>query len=148
MRIDFNDIVINEAFKTTHPSEKKMQKCREAYNKGELDRDIVINSKNVLVDGYVLYCVMKEDNYKGHVEVKQNSKFINTPTTYIFGRHLGQDNKERCWYINMSYDKVKDKVGEIADVMTKHGISSIKITRIERLNNPPVEGVIRRVVHI
>ena len=48
----------------------------------------------------------------------------------------------------MSYNKVKDKVGEIADVQTRHGIASIMITRVKRLKNPPVDGLIRKVVYI
>lgn len=149
MKLNFSDIVISDAYKATQPSERKMRTCREAFYRGVLDRDLVVNSKNILVDGYVLYCVMKESGYDGEVEVKQNNNpFINTPTTYVFGRHLGQDSKERCWYTNMSYSKVKDKVGEIADVQTRHGIASIMITRVKRLKNPPVDGLIRKVVYI
>lgn len=147
MKIKFSDIIISDSFKATTPSQIKMEKCRKAYEDNVMDRDLVVNSKNILVDGYVLYCVMKEAGFNGEVEVKQN-RFRNTPTTYVFGKHMGEDTKERCWYINMSYNKVKDKVGKLADVQTRRGIQTIEVTRVERLKNPPVDGLIRKVVLI
>lgn len=148
MKIDFNDIIIQPAFANTSPKTSKMKKCKTFYDKGILDRDIVINQNNTLVDGYVLYLVMKENNYNGKVEVRKvNNKFVGIPTTYVYGMHPGQD-KEYVWYINMSYSKVKDMIGKLADVETKRGIQTITITKVERLSIPPVEGTIRRVVHI
>lgn len=145
MRINIEDIIIKDDFKNTFPSERKLRQCQEAYDEGVFDRDIVINSKNELVDGYVLYLILKQNDFKGEVEVKRASRFFHIPTTYVFGKHPGDDT-ERVWYINMSIDKIKDKVGKVAEVDTKHGIQPITITRIERLSNPPVEGKIRKVV--
>ena len=133
-------------FKATPPSEHKLKKCREEYSKGVLDRDLVINKNNVLVDGYVLYCVLKENGYVGDIKVEINP-FYDISTTYVFGKHPG-DDKERVWYINMSYSKVKDKVGQIATVQTRKGNQPITVTRIERLKNPPIQGIIRKVVFI
>jgi len=146
MKMSFRDIIIPQFY--TKPSEKKLKKCRDAYKNGTLDRDLVIDNKNVLRDGYVLYCVMKESNYDGEVEVMHCNKFYNNPTTYVFGKHMGVDEKERCWYINMAYNKVADKIGCLADVETKKGIQTIVVTRVARLSNPPHDGLIRKVVHI
>lgn len=148
MKINFNDIIINQVFRSTIPKKNKMEKCRENYSKGVLDREIIINSNNVLIDGYILYLIMKENGIKGKVDVKRvNSKFVGIPTTYVYEIHPGQD-KEYVWYINMSYSKVKDMIGKLADVETKRGIQTITITKVERLSIPPVEGTIRRVIHI
>ena len=147
MKMQFKDIIIPELFKNSKPSENKLRKCREAYERGELDRALVVDGKNILRDGYVLYTVMKEHNYDGEVEVEHGSMFINQPTTYVFGKHMG-DDRERVWYINMSYDKVKNTVGRLADVHTKHGIQTITITRVERLDRPPYPGIIRKVARI
>jgi hypothetical protein len=147
MKLQFKDIIIPKYF--SPPSERKLEKCREAYNRGELDRDLVVDGKHVLRDGYVLYTVLKEHEYDGEVEVKSvGNQFYNRPTTYVFGKHMGGDDTERVWYINMSYDKVKNTIGRLADVDTKHGIQTITITKVERLSNPPYDGVIRKVVHI
>lgn len=146
MYINFQDIIINPMFEATPPSEHKLKKCREEYSKGVLDRDLVINKNNVLVDGYVLYCVLKENGYVGDIKVEINP-FYDISTTYVFGKHPG-DDKERVWYINMSYSKVKDKVGQIATVQTRKGNQPITVTRIERLKNPPIQGIIRKVVFI
>lgn len=146
MVINFEDIIISPKFAATPPAEAKIKKCHEAYSNGILDRELVINKDNVLVDGYVLYCVMKESKYKGEVNVVIN-RFHGIPTTYVFGKHPG-DDKERVWYINMSYDKVKHKVGQIASVQTRKGDQPITVTRVKRLKNPPVQGLIRKVVYI
>lgn len=148
MKIDFKDIIISPAFESSIPKSSKMERCRNAYDKGILDREIVLNGQNVLIDGYVLYLVMKEQGVNGKVEVRRiNNKFYRIPTTYVYGKHLGQD-KEYVWYINMSYQKVKDMVGQLADVETRKGIQTITITKVKRSLMPPVNGVIRRVVHI
>ena len=146
MKMSFRDIIIPQFY--TKPSMKKLEKCRDAYSQGILDRDLVIDHKNVLRDGYVLYCVMKENNYDGEVEVVSCNKFYNNPTTYVFGKHMGADEKERCWYINMAYNKVVDKIGCLADVETKKGIQTITVTKVARLSNPPHNGIIRKVVKI
>ena len=145
--INFEEIIISPNFKRTPPSPSKLDKCRKLYSTGVQDREIKINPRNVLVDGYVLYCVLKEAGYSGEIEVTKVSQFYNTPTTYIFGKHPG-DDKERCWYINMSYNKVKDKVGCLAGVQTKQGVQPITVTKIVRSSHPPVDGTIRKVVLI
>lgn len=143
MRIKFDDIIINDSYKATKPSEKKLAECKAAYEEGVLDRDIVVNERNVLTDGYVLYCVMKEAGYKGDVDVV----VAKSKTTYVFGKH-NNDDKERVWYINMSFTKVKEKIGHLAQVETSNGINTIMITRVERLSEPPVKGEIRKVVRL
>lgn len=145
MKINFEDIIIPEFY--TQPSMYKLKKCRREYKKGVFDRDLVVDDKNVLKDGYVLYCVLKEHDYKGEVDVVLANRFHGTPTTYIYGKHAGDDT-ERVWYINMGYKKVRDKIGQLADVETRRGIQTITITNVKRLTNPPYNGLIRKVVHI
>lgn len=147
MKINFKDIIIPDMFAKSTPARSKMDKCRIAYDAGVLDRDLVVNCANVLTDGYVLYCVMQEHNYEGEVEVKMSGKRDGIATTYVYGKHPG-DDKERVWYINMSYNKVKDKVGRRASVQTVDGIQPITITRVERSMKQPYSGIIRKVVYL
>lgn len=147
MKMNFKDIIIPNKFAETTPSHNKMIKCEASYENGILDRDLVVNGKNILVDGYVLYCVMRDHNYEGEVEVKQADKFDGISTTYVFGKHPG-DDKERCWYINMSYNKVKNFIGRTATVQTYQGLQPITITDVKRLSKQPVPGKIRKVEYI
>ena len=147
MKIDFRDIVISNEFLKTKPSEQKLQKCRESYKEGIMDRQIVINHNNMLIDGYVLYYVLKEAGYDDEIDVVYHGNLKGSPVTYVFGKHEG-DDKERCWYINRSYKKMKDCIGHKATVQTRQGLQPITITEVKRSKTPPVEGLIRKVVYV
>jgi len=59
-RIDLKDIQISSCFKSTMPNTDKIKECYDFYKKNnKLDRDIIIDKNNVLVDGYVGYLVCK-----------------------------------------------------------------------------------------
>jgi hypothetical protein len=61
--IDFNDIIIQESFKNTHPSIDKMIKKLDYYKKyNRFDNDIIINKDNVLINGYINYLLCKTLN--------------------------------------------------------------------------------------
>ena len=58
-----SEIKISEAFANSIPSEEKMNECRNNWNQwNRQDRYIVVNSDNVLIDGYSKYLVLKENN--------------------------------------------------------------------------------------
>lgn len=58
-------IKIRSDFAATKPRQEKMNLCRYCYKRcGKLDREIVINKDNVLVDGYVGYLVLLENGVK------------------------------------------------------------------------------------
>ena len=94
-----SDIKISDAFARTHVSERKLQKCRDYFEKFEkADRDIVLSSNNILIDGYIMYLVYKENNIE-EVEVKVKSTYRDYPTTYIYGKHVNGSNKVYVWRI-------------------------------------------------
>ena len=94
-----SDIKISDAFARTHVSERKLQKCRDYFNVFEkADRDIVLSSKDILIDGYIMYLVYKENNIE-EVEVKVKSTYRDYPTTYIYGKHVNGSNKVYVWRI-------------------------------------------------
>ena len=73
-RMKLSDIKISEAFANSIPSNKKLNECRNNWNQwNRQDRYIVVNSYNVLIDGYVMYLVLKENNVE-EVEVKISTK--------------------------------------------------------------------------
>ena len=57
-----SDIKISDAFTRTHVSERKLQKCRDYFEKfGKPDREIVVASDEILTDGYIMYLIYKEN---------------------------------------------------------------------------------------
>ena len=80
-----SDIKISDAIARTQVYKRKLQKCRNYFDVfGKADRDIVLSSNNILIDGYIMYLVYKENNIE-EVEVKVKSTYRDYPTTYIYG---------------------------------------------------------------
>lgn len=77
MKIKLSDIKISDAFANITPKENKMNECREYWDKfSKQDRYIVISPKNnVLIDGYIQYLVLKENNVEeAEVKISTRSK--------------------------------------------------------------------------
>lgn len=161
-RIKLEDIKISEAFANTTPSEEKMCECREFWRyEQKQDRPIVLNHKCVLVDGYVMYLILKEhkEEYADVTYKKKHNKkyerlpkvkptYKNTPTTYIFGTHPNsKDSKEYTWRVPASWGNWADNI-EIGDTVlcqTKFGFSPVVVNRVEVLDKPPVEMRVKKV---
>ena len=127
LQININDIVIPEVFKNSRPSSYKLEECRGNYMNGILDRDLVVVDGNRLVDGYILYLVMKEHNYNGMVEVKKSHGIV-------MGRHPGNP-KNYYWNIDEDlYDVAKNNLGGMAIAETSKGDNPIKILKVFRSN--------------
>lgn len=169
MRLD--NIKIKHSFAATIPKEEKMAVFK-AYWKThkKQDRYIVVNHNNVLIDGYIQYLVLKEANVE-IVEVKISdrtrkilSRKIRLPkqskpkklsyresdTTYVFGTLLySKSKKERVWRIPNNWRKERTKDFNIGDVVMVHNqkeLSPIIITRIEKLNECPIDIPVKKVV--
>jgi hypothetical protein len=167
-----SNIKISEDFAKSTPKESKVNECRMYWNMGqEQDRYIVVNPDNVLLDGYIQYLVLKEndiDEAQVIIAVRTNKSWrrIQTDndlvsiktyrerkTTYIYGTHEN-DDKERVWRVPHSWWKGwKDTLnkGDKLLVNTKNGRKIISITRIKILDKCPtvlpVKTVIKRVVN-
>ena len=73
-RMKLSDIKISEAFANSIPSNKKLNECRNNWNQwNRQDRYIVVNRENELIDGYIQYLVLKENNT---YNVDQKSNYI------------------------------------------------------------------------
>lgn len=168
-KIKLSEIKINEAFVKSIPSESKMQECRNNWNMWhKQDRYIVVNHNNVLIDGYIQYLVLKENNVK-EVEIKistrrkkrwyrKNTKDWNIPhyrneaTTYIYGVHPNsKSGSEFVWRVPKSWSEVGWEDGlEIGDkilVDTEFGIKPVVVTKIEISDKCPVNIPVKRVVN-
>lgn len=65
MRMNIEDIIIQDSFKESVPNQLKMQLCRFNWLYwGGQDRKIVVTKDNTLIDGYIMYLILKEFNEK------------------------------------------------------------------------------------
>ena len=159
MKMD--SIKIKHSFAATTPKAEKLDECRRFWNTyHKQDRYIVIDNKNTLVDGYIQYLVLKEKNVEVaevHHSNKKKEKWFRKEktyrectTTYIYGVHPNsKDIKERVWRVPNSWwqgwvDSLN--IGDMMLVHTKHGLSPIRITRIEISDRCPVDIPVKTVV--
>ena len=168
MRMKLSDIKINNAFANTTPKENKMNECRNNWNNYHLqDRYLVVNTDGFLIDGYVQYLVLKENNiedaevkisnrrkkrwYRKNVEDWNVPHYRNETTTYVYGVHPNsKSGKEFVWRVPKSWSELGWEDGlDIGDeilVTTKFGIKHIVITKIEISDKCPVNMPVKRVV--
>lgn len=135
-----SEIKISNAFKEHEPSESKMEKCRKKFRKGKMDRQIVLDGNGYLIDGYVLYKVLEENNYSEDIPVVYRK-----PTTYVYGKHPGND-KEYIWKVPKKYKGFDKKQGDVVLVHSNGTIQLVTITRIIKSNIPPINRRIKTVV--
>lgn len=166
MKMRLSDIKISKSFAATTPKEEKMNICREFWNNNHNQiKNIVVNKDNILVDGYVQYLVLKENNVENADVVKLDRKkvFINREhkrkreyvepsckrevTTYIFGVHPKYRIKEYVWRVPISWKGWENDLlpGDRIWVHTEYGIKPIIITRIEWLDKCPVNMKVKKV---
>lgn len=142
-----SDIKISEQIKASKPNEYKMNKCRKYYSENKkIDRDIVINKDGFLVDGYIGYLVLIENNVENvDVVVDENSAEHPRKSIYVFGTHK-KDGEEYCWCVtNRTMDVINLAVGNRAIVKTKYGRKTIVIKRLEERTECPVVTKVKRV---
>ena len=167
-RMKLSDIKISGAFASSIPSEEKMNECRNNWNQWNCqDRYIVVNPDNVLIDGYIQYLVLKENNveeaeikisnrrkkrwYRKNIEDWNIPHYRNQTTTYIYGVHPNSKNeKEFVWRVPKTWSEAGWEDGLSAGdnilVDTKFGTRRIKITKIEFLDECPIDIPVKRVV--
>ena len=164
-RMKLSDIKISEAFENSIPSEKKMNICRNNWKQWHRqDRYIVINPDNVLIDGYIMYLVLKENNVE-EVEVKistrrkkrwyrKNVKDWNIPhyrnqtTTYVYGVHPNsKDTKTYMWRVPNSWINWADniQIGDTIICSTKNGYAPVVVNKIEILDKCPINIPVKKV---
>ena len=162
---NLEDIKINKAFAESVPSEKKMNECRKAWDDFQRqDRYLVVNPAGYLIDGYVQYLVLKEKGVK-EAQIKISNrrkrrwyrkntdgwlcpKYRHQKTTYVYGIHPSDENKkEYIWRVPNSWKNWEEGLlpGDEVFVNTKFGKTKIIITKIEYLNECPVDFGVKKV---
>lgn len=100
MNMRLSEIKISADFESSIPNTYKYNKCENYYNKTwNQDRYIVVDEKNVLVDGYIMYLVLKNNG----VEFGDSKRITLRKHTYT--------DKQRKKYYDLGYNYI-DHVGE------------------------------------
>lgn len=144
--IDIDTIRISNAFQRTHPSDVKLKECSDYWNKyHKQSKMIVLSKNNVLVDGYIQYLILKENNEK-IAEVEQ-SEYQKEWTTYIYGIHQEGSGKEYVWKVPKTWAGWENDIlpGDKILVETKYGAREIIVTKIEWLDEFPINKKVRNV---
>lgn len=142
------DIIIKDNFLKTTPSSIKLNRCRDFYKQfGRTDKSILVDKNNVLLDNYIRYLVLRENNVESVTVNVLRDNYFDINTFYVFGRHPCS-KREYVW--RLPHDKLSDadkyKVGGRALVRTKHGVKEIIITKTLQSLSPPVKTPIRKVI--
>ena len=159
MKMNLSEIKIPESFESSVPSLYKYEKCCRYYKEtGNQDRYIVVDEKNVLVDGYIMYLVLKShdveycdakrltlrkhkytdrqrEKYGRIIPPEKVISYKNKPTVYIYGKHPnGIIDKEYVWRLPKSKENMYDVLlpGDLIYCGTKNGIAPVIVTRIEK----------------
>ena len=164
-KMKLSDIKISEAFANTIPNEEKLEECRKNWDENHRqDRFIVINRNNILIDGYIQYLILKENNMNeaevkisnkrkkrwNRKPVKKNfvPKYRDELTTYIFGVHPNsKDTKTYMWRVPESWNGWADniQIGDAIMCATKFGYAPVVVNKVEIRNECPIDIPVKKV---
>ena len=172
MNMRLSEIKISTDFESSTPNASKYEKCENYYNKtGNQDRYIVVDEKNVLVDGYIMYLVLKSHDVEyGNVKRltlrkhtytdKQRKKYgrlispkhvvtyKEKPTAYVYGKHPNsKDDKEFVWRLPQTwgYMSLMLQKGDVIYCGTRFGVAPVVVTKVELKSNFDTDLCIKKV---
>lgn len=167
-----SEIKIPEDFANSTPSITKYEKCKKYYKEtGNQDRYIVVDENNVLVDGYIMYLVLKNHDVEyGNVKRltlrkhtytdKQRKKYgrlispkhvvtyKEKPTAYVYGKHPNsKDDKEYVWRLPQTwgYMSLMLQKGDVIYCGTRFGVAPVVVTKVELKSNFDTNLCIKKV---
>lgn len=146
MKINFKDIKIPNIFLQHPPKEYKLKEEREYYaSYNDITHKLVVNKSGILLDGYISYLVLKENNFSGELEVEQRKN----KTIYAYAKHPGVD-KEFVWKVPSSLCRTVKNLesGKMINVETKDGVQQVEFCRYESRDTKPRKGYIKKVVSV
>lgn len=158
--VKLSSIKIPKSYAVTTPSEKKVRTKRKKYRKGKL-RAITINTDGFLINGYINYLILKENNVEDAevniVDIKKNDNsnvpesYRNTRTTYIYGKHPNnKSEKIYIWRIPNKENWMKFSETVLPDDLifckTKFGCSPVIVQAIQTIDKCPVEFPIKKIL--
>lgn len=134
------DIVISEDFKHTDPAAWKIKRKVDYYEQyGELPEDIIINSENVLIDGYTTYLTARMYDLE-YVPVKVGYVEL------IEASHQS-GKKSYMWKVPPGmYGIIRE--GDRCIVRTGSGVRSVLVQKVLQLQYPIQKPRLRNVIRM
>lgn len=152
--IKLSDIVISSTFAESVPSEQKIQKYRSRFAETKVQsKYLILDNENVLVDGYIQYLILKENNVEEAKYVryrKKKSTYRTQNTTYVYGTHPNSKcTKEFVWRVPESWSEFTEniKVGDTIYCKTKFGVAPVVVSKIEVNDLCPIDIPVRKVAN-
>ena len=145
--MNLSDIIVPKVFKESKPKESKLSRIRNyVLEHGTLDKPVVINSDNVIVDNYIRYLIAAEQGLKEvpvvfaqeHRNKHSSQTDISLPMTYVVGKFHRCD-KEYIWKNDKDLTiEVGDKIRVVSKDKhrEKMGTVVVTVTRIFKSDNP------------
>ena len=167
-----SEIKIPADFESSIPNTNKYEKCKKYYKEtGNQDRYIVVDENNVLVDGYIMYLVLKNNGEKfgdskritlrKHTYTdKQRKKYgrLIPPkhvvtykeklTAYVYGKHPDSKyDKEYVWRLPQTwgYMSLMLQKGDVIYCGTRFGVVPVVVTKVELKSNFDTDLCIKKV---
>ena len=162
MKRKLSEIKITEEFSSMKPSNIKVQECRKFWAKNhKQDRYVVVNEEGYLIDGYIQYLILKE-NKVDEVEIQISNvrknkwrrmgkdTYRNQLTTYIYGKHLGDEKKKTyIWRVPNSdgWDEFKSNINvdDMIFCYSKKRVAPVVVTEVVTTKNCPVIYPVNKV---
>lgn len=167
-----SEIKIPKSFENSTPNASKYATCEKYYEEtGQQDRYLVIDQDSVLIDGYIMYLVLKNHGAEyamtkhilvskyGYTYRKRNkygklvppekvTTYKEKQTTYVYGKHPNNDNdKEYMWRIPNMLNGMGDelKIGDRIYCRTRFGVAPVIVTRVEKKDNLDSDMQVKKV---
>lgn len=95
--VSLSQIKIPHKFRQSVPKKSKLLRCEKYFKeRGKLDSPIVINTDYSLIDGYIRYLVLKNNNIKETIASVVTTDYKNMMTTYVYAKH-DPEGREFVW---------------------------------------------------
>ena len=168
-----SEIKIPSDFESSIPNTYKYNKCERYYKENnKQDRYLVVNENNYLIDGYIMYLVLKNNGaeygdvrivtlngrkytyrqrneYGKLVPLEKVISYKEKPTVYIYGKHPnGIIDKEYVWRLPKSKENMYDVLlpGDLIYCSTKNGIAPAIVTRVEKRDSWDTDLICSRII--
>lgn len=155
--IKLSEIIVPKYIRESEPSAYKMECRRKLWNENQTQqRWLVLDRDNVLLDGYIQYLILRENGVeearyirrKAFRKDENRQDYRTVITTYIYGVHPNSNCvKEFMWRVPASWFGWEKNVmiGDTILCQTKFGYSPVVVTKIEVLDNCPVDFRVKKV---
>ena len=141
-RINIKEIIIPDSFKNSKPNDQKVEMKRQYYNKNrQIQKPLLVDENNVLLDGYIWYLLLLENGFDGYVGVDVVKK-PRVSQSYVWARHPGNPKI----YVWKCPSNAKYYRGDIILVETSKGPSAVVVENYGVLYYPPIDRKIRNVI--